>query len=381
MDDPSVILFDLDDTIVDFTWNQSASWRQACFEARSETGVDDGDRFRVVGERFTRENGAVYTLYLGRSLEPIDESVATLRWTFTVGAPLMVVIVAWVTWTFVGRALYPVEAMRAQVADITATELYRRVPEPDSRDEIGRLAETMNAMLARLDEAQTRQQQFVADAAHELRSPLANIRAQLEVDLARPEEAEFLETERSVLEEAVRLQRLADDLLLLARGDVGAPMRSAAVDLDDVVFREVERVRREAAVDTIRVSGAQLVGDEELLSRVVRNLLENAARYANERVTVGLHEDRRNGIVELMVSDDGPGIPEEARDGIFERFVRLDAARGRDAGGAGLGLAIVREIVERHGGTVTVGEAAEGGARFEVRLPIASDGAGEAGEV
>jgi len=333
--------------------------------------IDDEDRFRVVGQRFTRPEGVV-TLYVGDSIEPVEESVATLQRSFFVGGPLLVILVTAVTWYFVGRALTPVEAMRAEVAGITASELHRRVPTPPIDDEIGRLADTMNAMLARLEDSQTRQQQFVADASHELRSPLANIRAQLEVDLARPEEAEPLETERSVLEEAVRLQRLADDLLLLARGDAGAPMQSETVDLDDVLFREAERLRATQAtvVDTLRVSGAQLAGDPELLSRAIRNLLENAARYATERVTVELREDRRAGVIELAVADDGPGIPEAAREQVFERFARLDAARGRDAGGAGLGLAIVREIVERHGGSVTVGTSNEGGARFEVTLPI-----------
>lgn len=342
-------------------------------EARTvdSLGIDDDERFRVVGQRFSRPDG-VYTIYVGDSIEPIDESVATLRRSFIVGGPLLVILVTAVTWYFVGRALAPVEAMRSEVADITATELHRRVPEPATDDEIGRLADTMNAMLGRLEESQNRQQQFVADASHELRSPIANIRAQIEVDLARPEDADPLATEQSVLEEAMRLQRLADDLLLLARGDAGAPMRTEPVDLDDIVFREAERLRtmRAADVDTLRVSGAQLIGDTELLTRAVRNLMENAARYATERVTIELREDRSAGAVDLAVVDDGPGIPEGARERIFERFARLDAARGRDAGGAGLGLAIVREIVERLGGTIRVSDAAQGGARFEVRLPI-----------
>ena len=272
--------------------------------------IDPDDRFRVVGERFTRVDG-VYTLYVGGSLEPTDESVATLWRSFLVGGPLLVIVVAGVTWYFVGLALAPVEAMRSEVADITASELHRRVPDPASGDEIGRLADTMNAMLARLESAHERQQQFVADASHELRSPLANIRAQLEVDLAHPEQATALETERSVLEEAIRLQVLTDDLLLLARSDAGAPLRVAPVDLDDIVFREVEllRARQAAAVDTLRVSGAQVHGDAELLGRAIRNLLENAARYATERIVVGLFEDRGSGSVELLVADDGPGIP------------------------------------------------------------------------
>ncbi|MDA0353607.1 MAG: ATP-binding protein [Chloroflexi bacterium] len=334
--------------------------------------IDDEDHFRVVGQRFSHSDGNVYTLYVGETLLPIDESVALLRRSFLVGTPLLVILVTALTWYFVGRALAPVEAMRAEVADITASELHRRVPAPPTDDEIGRLANTMNEMLARLEESQARQQQFVADASHELRSPLANIRAQLEVDLAHPDQASPLATEQSVLDEAMRLERLADDLLLLARGDSGAPMRAEPVDLDDIIFRETERLRarRGAMVDTVRVSGAQVVGDAELLSRVIRNLLENAARYAAERITVELREDRRSGRIELVVADDGPGVPAEARERIFERFARLDAARGRDVGGAGLGLAIVREIVQRHGGAIEVDVSSEGGARFTVRLPV-----------
>jgi signal transduction histidine kinase len=331
----------------------------------------DDDPFRVLAQRIETSEGAV-TLYVGSSLDPVQESVLALRQIFLVGVPIMALAVASVTWFFVGRALAPVEAMRVEVADIGGVELHRRVPEPAVDDEVARLARTMNAMLGRLEDAQRRQHRFVADASHELRSPLTNIRAQLEVDLARPDEADPLETERSVLEETVRLEELVDDLLQSARADERVPARSEPVDLDDVVFREAERIRtREAiTVDASGVSGAQLLGDRDQLTRAVRNLLENAARYARERVSLTLTEDEALGEITFSVADDGPGVPAEARERIFERFARLDESRARGAGGTGLGLAITRDIVTRHGGKISVDAAYTDGARLVLRLPV-----------
>ena len=265
--------------------------------------------------------------------------------------------------------------MRAEVADITSEELHRRVPERASDDEVRRLARTMNGMLERLEAAQRRQQRFVADASHELRSPLTNMRAQLEVDLARPDASQPLQTEQAVLEETIRLERLVDDLMHLARGDVAGTIRSEPVDLDDIVFREIERVRAQGgpAIDSSLVSGAQLEGDRDQLTRAVRNLLENAVRHAASRVTVALAEHGQGGggagELTLSVEDDGPGIAAEARERVFERFARLSDSRSRDGGGVGLSLAITPDIVSRHRGEIFVDPAYETGARFVVRLP------------
>jgi signal transduction histidine kinase len=230
----------------------------------------------------------------------------------------------------------------------------------------------MNAMLARLEQATNRQRQFVADASHELRSPLTGMRTHLEVGLAHPENADWKTTGQQLLDDTIRLQRLVDDLLALARTDSTAgPSERTAIDLDDIVLSEARRIRALSpiSVDTSGVSGAQLEGSPHDLTRAVRNLLDNAARHAHERVTVTLEES--DATVFLTITDDGTGIPLGANDQIFERFTRLDDARARDAGGAGLGLAIVNAVVEAHGGAVAVDNVP--GARFTIRLPVGPD--------
>jgi signal transduction histidine kinase len=228
----------------------------------------------------------------------------------------------------------------------------------------------MNAMLARLEDATDRQRRFVADASHELRSPLTGMRAQLEVDLEHPELANWETTEREVLADAIRLQRLVDDLLAITVADASALDAShrSSVDLDEIVFAEARRVttRNDVAIDTHAVSGAQLDGNADQLVRVVRNLLDNAARHARSQVAVSLEESATH--VTLRVVDDGPGIPDADRQRVFERFARLDDARDRDEGGAGLGLAIVHDVVAAHGGSVSVENAP--GAAFTVVLPV-----------
>jgi signal transduction histidine kinase len=227
----------------------------------------------------------------------------------------------------------------------------------------------MNQMLVRLEDSRTRQQQFVADASHELRSPLAGIRQAAEVSRAHPGALPEGELAEAVLEESARMQRLVEQLLLLTRADDGVVSRVRAdVDLDDLALTEARRVRRAGlAVDTAGISGGRVRGDSTSLAQAVRNLVDNAARHADQRLALAVRSTP--GQVELIVEDDGAGIPEDQRERVFERFVRLDEARDRDAGGSGLGLAIVKEIVTAHGGTVTVGSAELGGARFVVRLP------------
>jgi signal transduction histidine kinase len=230
-------------------------------------------------------------------------------------------------------------------------------------------------MLARLEDATERQRRFVADASHELRSPLTGMRAQLEVDLEHPELADWQATERDVLGDAIRMQRLVDDLLAIAVVDASAfdATHRAPVDLDEIVLAEARRLqtRSALAVDARAVSGAQVEGNADQLLRVVRNLLDNAARHAASRVEVSLVESPTH--VTLRVVDDGPGIPDADRQRVFERFARLDDARGRngDDGGAGLGLAIVHDVVVAHGGTVAVENAP--GAAFTVVLPLHVD--------
>jgi signal transduction histidine kinase len=231
----------------------------------------------------------------------------------------------------------------------------------------------MNAMLDRLEQAGDRQQRFVADASHELRSPLTRIRAELEVDLAHPGDADLVATHRSVLEEATNLQLLVDDLLHLASSDAGASsQRREVVDLDDIVLREAHRLRDAGTqVDLSLVSAAQVNGDPIQLAHAVRNLTVNAAHHARSTVTVTLLEREHSAV--LTVTDDGPGIPPAQRERVFDRFARLDDARTRATGGSGLGLAITRDIIQQHGGTVNVGGDGDG-ACFIVTLPAQRDG-------
>jgi signal transduction histidine kinase len=331
----------------------------------------DDDTFRVLSRRVDTPDGR-FVVHVAHSVDDVKESVAVLMRSLLVGVPLVTGLLGALVWWLTGRALRPVEAIRREVAAIGATELHRRVPEPATRDEIARLAQTMNSMLARLEEANLRQQRFVADASHELRSPITRIRSALEVDLARhdiPSE-QLRATHEEVLADALELQRLVDDLLHLARSDAGVAVLDARpVDLDDLVLREARRLRERnrVAVDVGSVSGAQVEGDAAELARVIRNLAENAERHARSTVSFGLAE--RDGRAVLTVTDDGPGIDAADSARIFERFTRLDSARTPERGGAGLGLAIVDEIVRRHRGTVQVDPDHSPGTCFVVTLP------------
>ena len=335
--------------------------------------MDERGEFLVVATGADTPRGQ-WTVLVARSTEAVDEAVAAVSGLLAVGLPLLLAVVAVTTWVVVGRALAPVEAMRAEVDEISAAALHRRVPDPPADDEVGRLARTMNRMLGRLEQAQARQRRLVSDASHELRSPVAAIRQHAEVALAHPDRTTTAELAATVLAEDLRLQRLAEDLLLLTRADEQSlALRRRPVDLDDLVFEEAKRLREATGlrVDTSAVSAGRVAGDAAGLRRVLRNLGDNASRHARERLALSVAE--RDATVVLAVDDDGPGIPEADRERVFERFVRLDGARARDDGGSGLGLAIVAELVAAHGGTVVAAAGPLGGARVEVTLPRLAD--------
>lgn len=337
-------------------------------ETVDELPLED-DVGRLLSRRINGPEGDLI-LHVGQNVDDLNENVRLLATSLAVAVPALVGLLCLLLWWLVGRTLRPVEEIRSEVAAIGATELDRRVPEPESDDEIARLARTMNEMLDRLADATQRQQRFVADASHELRTPLTRMRTELEVDLAEEGRADLIATHRSVLDEVAEMQMLTDDLLYLARIDAGAEFhRSDPVDLDDLVAREVQQLRVESTIeiDMSGVLGATVIGDAEQLGRAARNLVHNATRHAAGRVVVGLREV--DGVVALTVDDDGPGIPEAQREQVFERFTLVDPARSSIAGGTGLGLAITRDIVERHGGVVVVEGSSLGGARFVVRLP------------
>lgn len=380
-EDAAVQVVDDGDNIVAATGNLADTPRLSEFVPPGNDGVSQTLRgvpgtksaeVRVLALR-SRVRDVPVTIYVATSLEPLDETLGIVRRILLVGGPVLFVAVSLVCWIVVGRALRPVTAIRREAADINATELARRVPEPPTLDEIGLLARTINKMLARIEHAAAEQRRFVSDASHELRSPIAATRADLEVALAHPDRADWSATAAGLLDDNRRLDRLVQDLLFLARSDEGEPRpRDTLVDLDDVVLSEVARFRpgRGPAIDVSNVSAAPVLGHREDLSRLVRNLVENGHRHAENTVTVRLAAS--DGQAVLTVADDGPGIPPDARDVVFERFARLDAARDVQRGGSGLGLAIVREIVQLHGGSIEVATAPGGGAMFTVRLPSAA---------
>ena len=329
------------------------------------------------------------------------EQVEVILWA---AAPIMAAAAALVTWLLTGRALRPVDRMTERVRAINAGTLHERVPSPGTGDEIDRLAGTMNSMLERIESHDVRLRRFVTDAAHELRTPVAVLRAEAEVALRRGADPSAPDPSVSdpsapdpsgtdlasgVLAESLRLQRIVDDLLVLARHDETSPGEAGSgaaapdgtgpgvaaaprpgaeeIDLDDVVLAEVERARA-VPVDVAAVSAGRVSGPADSAARVVAHLLDNAARHARSRVAVALRTEP-SGEVVLTVDDDGEGIAPEDRRRVFERFTRLGEARTRDNGGAGLGLAVVASLVREMGGTVTVGDSPLGGARFELRFP------------
>lgn len=322
--------------------------------------------FRVLAHPIVTTEGPM-TLVVAKNLDDVTESVASLRSTLWLWVPIVIVLFALLVWWLTGRVLQPVEAIRSEVAEMGARELHRRVPVPERDDEIARLARTMNEMLDRVELASVQQQRFVADASHELRSPLTRLRTQLELALAHPGDRDV--TDRELLAEVVSLQELLDDLLLSVRLGSDPVVRSEPVDLDDLVLEEARRLRTRGGteVDTSEVSAARVSGDPGQLARMVRNLADNAARHAASAVRFSVRE--HDGVSRVTVTDDGPGIARADQERIFERFARLDEARSPDVGGAGLGLAIVRDIVERHGGSITVDSGPGLGTRFVVELP------------
>ncbi|MFJ8332974.1 sensor histidine kinase [Streptomyces sp. NPDC094437] len=303
------------------------------------------------------------TVYAGSELATEQGAVGTALTVMLVGFPLLLGVVATVTWLVTRRALRPVEGIRREMAAITASEdLARRVPVSDAHDEVARLARTTNETLTALQTSVERQRRFVADASHELRSPIASLRTQLEVGAAHPE---LLDVDGAV-EDTVRLQHLAADLLLLARLDAGQRPADTRVDLARLARAEASR-RTGVTVSTD--DAIEVTGSRSQLTRVLGNLLDNAARHTRTGVVVEVRRVGDRAI--LTVADDGDGIPEPDRERVFERFVRLDASRSRDDGGAGLGLAIAREIAHGHKGTLTAQNTPEGGALFTLNVPAA----------
>ncbi len=323
------------------------------------------DAFRLLSRRI-EASGETFVVHVAENSDDLEENTGSLLSTLGVAIPALSLLFAALTWWLVGRTLRPVDEMRAEVDSISDAGELRQLAHSGRDDEIGRLNRTLNQMLQRLHRSGEQQRQFVADAAHELRTPLTRIRTNVEVDLAQPDAAVPSRTNAEVRAEAVGLQNLIDDLLHLAQSDSSrADTATSLLDLDDLVITEIGEQRLltpAVTIDAAGVAGAELEGDELQLRRALQNLLANAARHARSTVAVTLRNEP--GEVVLMVDDDGPGIAPEKRELVFDRFSRLDEARTADNGGAGLGLAITRDIVQRHHGVITCVESPLGGARF-----------------
>ena len=331
------------------------------------------ETFRILVTEQNSPAGPV-TIAVGTTLADMERTTRVTAWTLTFSGAILAALAGAATWAVVRRSLRPVDAMRAEVAEISVGGLDRRVSQPATDDEIRLLADTMNDMLGRLESGTRAQQEFVSAASHELRTPIAVIRHVLEV-ARTSDHPNWLHVADSVLEEDARMERLVDDLLLIARTGSRAASTDhwRAIDLDDIVFEEARRVPSSKHLDLANVSAGQVHGDPDLLRRIVRNLLDNALRHAASTVAVEL--DSADGRVVVAVDDDGPGIAPDDRERIFERFVRLDESRTRSDGGFGLGLAIVAGLVASLGGDVWVETSPGlGGARFVVSLPDARDG-------
>lgn len=325
------------------------------------------DDMRLSGQRIATPNGE-YTVLVGGGSEAVEATARTVALLLILGSPIIVAVAAVMTYWLVRRSLQSVDAIRGRVAEISTSDLSGRVPVPAYRDEIAALAVTMNEMLARIEAGHQAQQRFVADASHELRSPLATIISGLEVAQDHPELLDADLTVNTLLPEALRMHGLIEDLLLLARADEkSAVLRQEEVALDELADVEVARARRTVGSVETHLRPTRLTGDSAALARVLRNLVDNAVRHARAHVAVEVGS--RNGSAFLAVSDDGPGIAAADRVRVFERFVRLDFDRSRSVGGTGLGLSIVAEVVAAHGGTVSIDDRPGGGTRVTVTLP------------
>ncbi|HEX7281492.1 MAG TPA: ATP-binding protein [Vicinamibacterales bacterium] len=321
---------------------------------------------------------AEFVIVAGTSLESTDEELESLRGILVYLVPLSLIVAGIGGWFLAGRSLSPVVAMADQARQIGVANLSERLPVANPRDELGKLAETFNSLLARLEGSLVQQRQFMADASHELRTPLTTARTAATVALQQPtrNEADYRDTLAIIEQETTRLSRIVDDMFTLARADAGSyPVRAMPMYLDEVVDEVVRAMRVVASTRGISITDsayrpAPLTGDEDLIRRLILNIADNAVRYAPSGSAVRIALDLTGNHYAISVSDDGPGIPAEIRPRIFERFYRVDAARthGKD-GGAGLGLALARWIARVHGGDVDLAASSRAGSTFVITLP------------
>jgi signal transduction histidine kinase len=323
---------------------------------------------RTYGIRAT-VGGRPVTIVAGTGTGLLNQVNEQAAHELLLGVPIILLLAGGAVWLIAGRALRPVEEIRHAVTEITSADLTRRVPEPGTDDEVGKLAITMNDMLARLEESAQRQRRFVADASHELRSPLAAIRTTLEVGLAHPDTAPWPTIAKRAAQQTQRLEDLTQQLLVLAKAD-DRQLAAAAKPVD--VARMLDEIRATTSTGGVRIAldavpDIGIVGDQNHVERLFRNIVDNAVRYADSVVEITTMTG--SATIRVAIDDDGPGIPPADRERVFNRFVRLDDSRDRHTGNSGLGLAIAREIVTAHRGRIAISQSPLGGARVTVELP------------
>jgi len=342
---------------------------------------DDDDRHRLAIRRVSIPPADTpYLVVVGSSLEPTDEELESLRDVLAYVIPIALVLTGAGGWFLARQSLAPVSAMAERARQIGADDLSARLPIANPRDELGRLATTFNDLLNRLDASLTQQRQFMADASHELRTPVATSRTAAAVALQQSHrnEAEYREALAIIEQQTTRLTRIVEDMFTLARADAGSyPVHRTPMYLDEVVDDVVRAARvladtKQVSIELATIQSASFAGDEELVGRLIGNLLDNAVRHAPPRTTVHVQLNAQAANYVLSVSDAGDGIPPESQSHIFERFFRGDVARTSSAGGAGLGLALARWVARVHGGDVTLVHSSPQGTTFEAVLPSRS---------
>jgi two-component system OmpR family sensor kinase len=340
---------------------------------------DTDDRHRLALRLVTiPPTNTRYIVVVGNSLEPTDEELESLREILGYVVPIALIVAGFGGWFLARQSLSPVVAMAERARRMGVGNLSGRLPVVNPRDELGRLAETFNDLLGRLEASMTQQRQFMADASHELRTPVATARTAASVALQQPrrDERDYRETLAIVEQQTIRLSRIVDDMFTLARADAGNhPLHLTPMYLDEVVEEVVRAARilavaKEVSVQAATAPSAAFTGDEDLIRRLIVNLLDNAIRYAPRGSTVHAALEETPAGYSISVSDQGPGIPPDVQPHIFERFYRGDAARARSqSDGAGLGLALTRWIATVHGGDVTLTRSSDAGTTFTVQLP------------
>jgi two-component system OmpR family sensor kinase len=339
----------------------------------SETDEAD-DRHRIAVRMLSVSPAHVpYIVMVGNSLDATDEELAFLREILLSVVPLGLLVAGVGGWFLARQSLAPVVAMAERARSLGVGEVGGRLPVANPGDELGRLAETFNELLGRLGASLEQQRLFMADASHELRTPVATARTAAAVALQRPhrEEEEYRDTLEIVEQQTARLSRIVDDMFLLARADAGNfPIRKTPMYLDEVLDDVVRAARvlsvtRQVDIRLVSEEGAAITGDEEMIKRMIVNILDNAIRYAPAGTAVDVRLQRGGAGYEVAISDHGPGIPEHAQPHIFERFYRADPARSRaNDSGAGLGLALARWIARAHGGDISLLRSSSEGTTF-----------------